>query len=150
MYIELEKNYQILNKYIHFELYNGKKLYDNKSYMYDYGVGLKKYRNVFVKILNNNFLIKGKPQETLFVCAKEIYDKNEIKNLAKYCSCEHCSTKWYQLNKIFPFLYKSHTINCLKDPNSVPDLDNIARAREIMSIENRNQKIRDASKKYRF
>ncbi len=128
MIIDIGQSYDILDQYIYIELYNGKNIYDKKPYMYDYGLGPKKYRNIFVKIINKNFLIKNRPQEIFFVCAKEIYDKNEIKRLAKYCTCNRCNSKWYHFNKLFTF-FDSSTISCLKDSDAIQDPGNVARAR---------------------
>lgn len=80
-------------KYFDFaEEYNNKE-YIAEEYEFDYGFGLKKYSNVIFIIdeeINNtngeNYILRN----CEYVVAREIFNRNELVELEKFCPCSKC------------------------------------------------------------
>ena len=90
-----------LREYDFFEKYDETKTYEKERYFKDYGKGEREYENILyssyviydsglgenAETNNNEEHTKLKKQ---FVVAKEIYKKEELKQLEKYCDCYNC------------------------------------------------------------
>jgi hypothetical protein len=86
-----------LQEYDFFEIYDENKTYEKNNYYANYKGEEKKYRNVLylVNIVYNSKLDENedtykKRNITKFIVAKEVYNREELIELKKYCKCYNC------------------------------------------------------------
>jgi len=113
------------SEYHHFEKYDENKVYSDAPFECDYGHG--KYTYVYnlynVNLMNNKEKIRTK----YYIVSEEKMNDDELQKLSKYCQCDVCTMKWYEISK---FLICSCCIGCLK--SSFPQQHQINKARKYI------------------
>jgi len=122
-----EKN--TFNEYHYYEEYDSTKTYDKNPFEYDYGHG----KHTYVYKLYEIGLMEGDQEikRKKYIIADEEIGKTELTELAKYCQCSICISKWYNLSRYFTC---SCCIGCLK--SSFPQQYQINKARKHI-VENK-------------
>ena len=84
------------SEYHFYEKYEKTKNYQSTEYEYDYGHGLHTYHLELYTIT-----FEDTQESVSYALAKEKPTPEELKTLGKYCDCEYCKLKWYNVSKYF-------------------------------------------------
>lgn len=123
------KKSEYFSEYHHFEKYDENKIYQDAPFECDYGYGKHTYVYELynVNLMNNKKIIRTK----YYIVSEEKMNDDELQKLSKYCRCDVCTRKWYDITRLFMC---SCCIGCLK--SSFPQQYQINKARKYIKENN--------------